>query len=421
MQFPLFEGDRRKMIILILLGLMVREFFSFWTGHPSDFELWVRLGYAMNHGGDPYGVLPPVSGLSFTNVFGNLNQATIAYLPLWPLLTGLIYALYSLIGLNDRFVYYFLLKQPVILGDVALAYLMFSYVSHRKPGSAPFWVLSLWLFSPFTIIISGIWGMFDSIAICLILTSVMSRTQVSKAGWLGLGIFAKSIPIIYAAPTTMKALKDAWALILALAIPAVLSIATFAIMKWPLSTLDATLSSTVRKGGASMSIWDGFFYLNYVGLIPALTPLEYKVLGILWIPILVICTWLAIRHFKTETDYGLIQILLVCTLIFLIFKAQVTEQYALYLFALAAIDVALWSPKRKLLLIGTMSVAMIYLVMNNYFLVRFLSPIYPGFVDFENGLYLTIGPVRYAVNFLAGTAFTFLNVKYLADVVMQRE
>jgi len=68
-----------------------------------------------------------------------------------------------------------------------------------------------------------------------------------------------------------------------------------------------------------------------------------------------------------------------------------------------------------------MSVAMIYLVMNNYFLVRFLSPIYPGFVDFENGLYLTIGPVRYAVNFLAGTAFTFLNVKYLADVVMQRE
>ncbi len=421
MQFAHLEGDHRKMAVLIFSGLMIRELFSFWTGHPTDFELWVRLGYAMNHGGDPYGVLPPVPGLSFANVFGNLNAPTIAYLPFWPLLTGLIYALYSLVGSNDRFVYYFLLKQPVILGDVALAYLMFSYVYHRKPGSASFWVLSLWLFSPFTIIISGIWGMFDSIAICFILASVMSKTQAKKAMWSGLGIFAKSIPIIYAAPTTMKTLKDAWALVLALTIPAALSLVTFAIMKWPISTLNATLASTVRKGGTSMSIWDAFFYLNYIGLIPPLTPLEYRILGILWIPILVVCTWLAIKHFKTETDYGLIQILLVCTLIFLIFKAQVTEQYALYLFTFAAIDVALWNPKRKSLLIGAMSVAMIYLVMNNYFLIRFLSPIYPGFASFENGLYLVIGPVRYAVNFLTGTAFTCLNVKYLADVVKQHQ
>jgi len=421
MQFTFFGGERRKIIILILSGLMIRELFSFWTGHPTDFELWVRLGYAMNHGGDPYGVLPPVPGLSFANVFGNLNAPTIAYLPFWPLLTGLIYVLYSLIGSSNRFVYYFLLKQPVILGDVALAYLMFSYVYHRKPGSSSFWVLSLWLFSPFTIIISGIWGMFDSIAICFILASVMSKTQVRKATWSGLGTFAKSIPIIYAAPTTTKTLKDAWALVLALAIPLVLSLVTFITMRWPISTLDATLASTVRKGGTSMSIWDAFFYLNYIGLIPALTSLEYKILGILWVPILVVCTWLAIKRFKTETDYGLIQILLVCTLIFLIFKAQVTEQYALYLFTFAAIDVGLWNPKRKSLLIGTMSLAMIYLVMNNYFLVRFLSPIYPGFVGFEYGLYLLIGPVRYAVNFLAGTAFTCLNVKYLADVVKQHE
>jgi hypothetical protein len=99
----------------------------------------------------------------------------------------------------------------------------------------------------------------------------------------------------------------------------------------------------------------------------------------------------------------------------------VTEQYALYLFTFAAIDVALWNPKRKSLLIATMSVALIYLVMNNYFLVRFLSPIYPGFFSFESGLYLLIGPLRYAVNFLAGTAFTCLNVKYLADVMKQHE
>jgi len=405
------------MIAPIFAGLAIRELFSFWTGHPTDFELWVRLGYAMNHGGDPYGMLPAVPGLSFANVFGNLNAPTIAYLPFWPLLTGLVYALYSLVGLNDRFIYYFLLKQPVIFGDVGLAYLLFSYVCSRKPGSSSYWVLFFWLFSPFTIIISSIWGMFDGIAICFILASVMSGTQVKKALWTGLGIFAKSIPIIYAAPTTMKTLKDAWALIAALTISAALSLVTFAIMKWPISTINATLASTVEKGGSSMSIWDAFFYLNYIGLIPTLTPLEYRTLGILWVPILVVCTWLAVKRFKIETDYGLNQILLVCTLVFLIFKARVTEQYALYLFTFAAIDVALWNPKRKSLLLGTMSVAMIYLVLNNYFLVRFLSPVYSDFASLENALYSVIGPMRYAVNFLSGTAFTCLNIKYLADVL----
>lgn len=415
---PLGRG-RRKIIAPMFAGFAIRELFSFWTGHPTDFELWVRLGYAMNHGGNPYGTLPPVPGLSFANVFGNLNAPTIAYLPFWPLLTGLTYALYSLIGSNDRFLYYFLLKQPVIFGDVGLAYLLFSYVYSRKPDSSSYWVLSFWLFSPFTIIISSIWGMFDGIAMCFILASVMSKTQVKKVLWTGLGIFAKSIPIIYAARTTMKTLKDAWALIAALTVPAALSLVTFVFMKWPISTVASTLVSTVGKGGWSMSIWDTFFYLNYLGLIPPLTPIEYRGLGLLWVPIMVVCSWLAIKRFHTDTDHGMFQALIVCTLVFLIFKAQVAEQYALYLFALAAIDVVLWNPKRKSLLLGTMSVVMIYLVMNNYFLVRFLSPIYPGFDSFESALYVMIGPIRYAVNFLAGTAFTCLNVKYLVDVLKQ--
>ena len=371
----------------------------------------------MIHGGDPYGVLPPAPGLSFANVFGDMNGPTIAYLPFWPLLTGLVYALYSVSGSNDRFLYYFLLKQPAIIGDVALAVLLFSYVHSRKPGASSFWVLSFWLFSPFVIIISAIWGMFDAIAICLIIASAMSGTQIRKTLYVGLGIFAKSVPVIYAGPITLKRLKGGFALIGALMLPAVLSLVTFVIMKWPISIVASTLASAAAKGGSSMSIWDAFLYLTNLGLIPALSPLEYGALGVLWIPMLVVFTWMAIRRFRIETDYGLFQALIVCTLAFLIFKARVTEQYALYLFALAVIDVTLWNPKRKSLLLGTMSVAMIYLIVNNYFLVRFLSPVYPGFANFENYLYEMIGSARDAVNFLSGTAFTCLNVKYLVDVL----
>jgi hypothetical protein len=165
-----------------------------------------------------------------------------------------------------------------------------------------------------------------------------------------------------------------------------------------------------------MSAWDVVTYLNYLGYLPALSVQVYETLGLLWVPVLLVFTWIAVKRFGTQGEYGLIQSFLVCTLTFLIFKARITEQYALYLFALGAIDVAVWNPARKSTLFATLVVALIYLIVNNYFLVRFLSPVYPGFVSFENSMSLTIGPIRYAATFLTGTAFTCLNIKYLADV-----
>ena len=411
------KSQRARVHFLLLAGLLIREAFSFWTGHPTDFELWVRLGFAMNHGGNPYGVLSAVPGLSFSNAFSYLTAPTIAYLPFWPLVTGAIYALYSLLGFSNRFVYYFLLKQPIIFGDISLAYLLYRYVSSRKEGPVARWVLSFWLFSPFTIILSSIWGMFDSIAMAFVFMSILSTRQVSKSIWAGLGTFAKSIPIIYSIPLTMNRRKDIGALTVAVVIPTVLSAFTFLVMGWPLSTVSATLESAAAKGWWSMSFWDAVFYLNFLGRFPALPQIEYTILGLLWVPAVIIFTALAFKRFQTETDYGLIQVLIVVTLAFLIFKARVAEQYAIYLLALGAVDVALWNPGRKRLLYGTLIVAIIYLILNNYFLVRFLSPIYPGFVNFEGAMYDLIGPIRYALSFLLGTVFTCLNLLYLADVL----
>lgn len=408
---------RQQTAALLLLGFAIREFFSFWTGHPTDFELWVRLGYAVTHGGDPYSVLQAAPGLSFANVFDYANAPTIAYLPFWPLFTGLIYLLYAAVGWDNRFFYYFLLKQPVIFGDVGLAYLMFSFVYSRKTERNALWVLCFWLFSPFTIILSGIWGMFDSIAICLVFLSMTSLGESKKVLWEAVAILAKSIPVIYAAPATMKQLRGFWRALLSISLAALLSLITFLIMRWPLSLATATLGSTAFKGGWSMSAWDVVSYLNYLGYLPALRVQVYETLGLLWVPVLLVFTWIAVKRFGTQGEYGLIQSFLVCTLTFLIFKARITEQYALYLFALGAIDVAVWNRARKSTLFATMVVALIYLIVNNYFLVRFLSPVYPGFVSFENSMSLTIGPIRYAVTFLTGTAFTCLNIKYLVDVL----
>jgi hypothetical protein len=399
-----------------MIGLVIRELFSFWTGHPTDFELWVRLGYAMNHGEDPYGVLGPIPGLSFANVFGYLNMPTIAYLPFWPIITGILYLLYSLIGWNNRFFYYFLLKQPIIFGDVGLAYLMFRYVVSRSTKGAN-WILNFWLFSPFTIIISSIWGMFDAIAICLVFLSVTATDEVKKVLWAGLGIFAKSIPIIYVAPTTMRRPKDWWPPLASIGFAGMLSLTTFIMMGWPFTVVTPAIVSTAIKQGWSMSAWDTLPYLTYLGYLPALNSQISLAISLLWVPAIIAFTWIAIKRFGTKGEYGLIQSLIVCTLAFLIFKAQVTEQYALYLFAFGAVDVGVWTPARRSLLLGTMIVALVYLIVNNYFMVRFLSPVYPGFASYERAINTAIGSIRNAVTFLSGTAFTCLNLKYLTDVL----
>jgi len=273
------------------------------------------------------------------------------------------------------------------------------------------------LFSPFTIILSGIWGMFDSIAMAFVFMSISSTKKSVRSVWVGLGTFVKSIPIIYAAPLTINRRRDAGALAATVAIPTLLSVLTFVVMGWPLSTISATLESAAAKGWWSMSFWDVAFYLNFLGLFPALPQIYYTILGLLWIPAVVIFTIIAFKRYQTNTDYGLIQALIVVTLAFLIFKARVAEQYAIYLLALGAVDVALWNPGRKRLLYGTLIVTILYLILNNYFLVRFLSPIYPGFADFESAMYNLIGPTRYGLSFILGTIFTCLNLLYLADIL----
>jgi len=99
---------------LLLLGLLVREMFSFWTGHPYDLEVWLRNAYFVSHGANPYAAfLPPVPGLSFAY----LNDALpgVGYLPPWPLIVASLFRLYSIVPGVSRFVLYFLLTQPPVL------------------------------------------------------------------------------------------------------------------------------------------------------------------------------------------------------------------------------------------------------------------------------------------------------------------
>src|SRR2546426_8801559 len=108
---------------LLLIGLAIREAFSFWTGHPYDFEVWLRNAYFVSQGANPYtAYFPPVPGLSFT--FLNQSLAGVGYLLVWPLIVAALYRVFAVIAGENRFVLYFLLKQPPVLADVFRGFLI---------------------------------------------------------------------------------------------------------------------------------------------------------------------------------------------------------------------------------------------------------------------------------------------------------
>ncbi|MFI5415650.1 MAG: hypothetical protein ACHQ16_08430, partial [Candidatus Lutacidiplasmatales archaeon] len=184
---------------ILLVGLVIREAFSFWTGHPYDLEVWIRTGYEAAHGTNPYlGAWPAVPGVSF----GYTNQPlySAAYLPFWPDFFGGSYLLWEHVGGGNRFFLYFLLKQGPIAGDLAVALLLYRYV-HRETGSAATAVsaLAFWSLFPYDIMIGSIWGQLDSVTTALLLAVLL--TSEAQAGWRslawGFGIFAKWVTVIY--------------------------------------------------------------------------------------------------------------------------------------------------------------------------------------------------------------------------------
>src|SRR5271155_3275329 len=182
---------------VLLLGLALREALCFWTGQPYDFEAWIRTGYVIGHGADPYSSYwPPVPGLSIAYFDRNLTAAS--YLPFWSLYAGLAYLVYLVFGGGNRFVYYFLLKQGPIAGDVLTAGLLYRLIQRAADDRAlALRAATFWSFFPYAILISAVWGQFDSIAVVVVLASLLVVDPARKNVVYGVGIFVKWVTAMF--------------------------------------------------------------------------------------------------------------------------------------------------------------------------------------------------------------------------------
>jgi Gpi18-like mannosyltransferase len=390
----------------------------FWTGHPFDFEIWVRTGYWVAHGVTPYASMPSAPGLSFAQDFGGGANPAIAYLPFWPLLLGALYKLYVLIGSPSRFVYYFLLKQPVIIADVLVAYFLYEYLDRRGSNKARF-VLKAWLFSPFLIIVSAIWGMFDAIPVLFLIFALTARPGAYRGVWEGLATFAKSIPVIYTIPLSRgpNPLRN---LALSLGIPIVATLITIQLTGWSFSVFSTTVQSAIPTSRLSLSVWEIPFYLNSIGVLPNSDLGFLSWAGYIWVAGVAVATVLSYKWFGYNTERGMVQSILLITLTFLLLRGQVNEQYSLYLFAPALIDVGMWSPQRTRLVLASMSAVTAYHITNVVLLIRYVTPAYANALAVEASIISKINPERNAGLFIEGMVFWVINVIYFYRLYKER-
>jgi hypothetical protein len=160
--------------------------------------------------------------------------------------------------------------------------------------------------------------------------------------------------------------------------------------------------------------------LYYLGAISSSTLAALSWTGYVWIGAVAVATVLAYKWFGFDTERGVVQSLILVTLAFLLTRAQVNEQYALYLFALALIDVAMWSPQRKNLMLASVALLTIAVVTNDVLLIRFLAPVYPQAVSIDLAIIAAFDPQRRALLFVEAMSFGALNIYYFYALYKER-
>lgn len=383
----------------LLVGLAIREILAPWTGHPFDFEIWVRLGVLTQSGANPYSLLPFVSHLSFSPY---LVMTSISYPPLSAFIFAGTFSLYQLLGSPSAFLYYFLLKQPILISDLLVAVFLFRLISLKGETDKAMKIAKFWIYLPFTIIVSAMWGALDPIALLLILMSLYAfeiKKPYLSAGLLGVAIFLKLMPVIFLPlfliNSDLSTTKKATIAAICLAIPLLGTAVPFYVLGWnPSGIYNAVSYQGALPGYGGMGVFNAFSMLS----------IHYNVfsmlLSLVWFPAL-----LASYAYAYVKKANRAETLLITVILFAIFRPTMPEQWAVYPIAFLLL---LGGDETRTHLLAIVGVATAYLVVNNFLLVRFFSPVSLGafnwdqFVDNSSA----ISELRYALLLVLSTFFS---------------
>ena len=104
----------------------------------------------------------------------------------------------------------------------------------------------------------------------------------------------------------------------------------------------------------------------------------------------------------------------------MLLRGVVNEQYSVYLFALALIDVAMWSPQRRKLVLVGIAAVVLFNVTNVLLFIRYVTPILPQALTIEANIVAMINPERNALLILEAMVFWAVELYYFYSLVKER-
>jgi hypothetical protein len=394
----------------LAIGLIIRELLAPWTGHPYDFEIWTRLGYYMQTLSNPYTVLPYVPGLSFAPF---ARTGSISYPPFSAFIFGLIYRAYFLLGSPSRFLYYFLLKQPMVFADIGVAIVLARTIQLTGDTRQAKTAFLVWLYLPLGIVVSSIWGQLDPLSLLLSLLAVyyfLRSKWVPSAVTLGLSIYLKTLPVVFLPVFLLQAqtrprTKLGYSIV-SISIPLLGTLLPIVAFNWGIQGVynNFSFQAAIPRTGA-MS------FLGQVHVLPSLLSLVHPITGIVWMPVL-----LAAYAYIWKRHLPLVQGLLIAILAFSISRPFLPEQWSLYPLALLLLVASQTNLGH---FIGLTVSATGFLLANNNLLVRFFTPV--SVAAFNWDLYAPYQPPYGTVRDLFIVTMSFLYFTESLLILLQRE
>lgn len=330
---------------------IIESFLAAYTGLPYDMQVWFNTGSWMSQG---------------INIY--LPNNHIGYPPLWAFWCLAAYRIYVIFGSNIA-IWRFIIKLPLILSQLALAYALGKFAEPRfdqKTAQKIFFFALTW---SFIIYIGALWGQINVLSALLTFLAFYAVTnQKTKLGALILGaaIALKIFPIItlpafFAYILKKKSKSEAGKFaIYSIAVPVIFTGFVLIIFRWDLLYFLRTVfywtpvfqSNPVQIQGGCMNIWS-FFSLFKIDIS------SFWTLRLIWIPVLAAGSmyWLK-KPQMGEADLNLSIISLY--VLFMITYGWVTEQSFVDPLPFLFLQVMAYRPKKMHLYLLSMITILVF-------------------------------------------------------------
>lgn len=168
-------------ISFLVIGFLLRSVVALFT-ETDDYRVWKTISYYLYY----YGL----------NIFDIYRGYGAVFNIVW-VLDYPIYLFFSEFFKQSIFLERLVIKLPFIVSDVMIGVLIYS-IMLRSGRNIAVKALLLWIFNPYTIWISSIWGMFDSLPTLFTLSSMImmvKRRYFLSGLFLAISVWLKLYPV----------------------------------------------------------------------------------------------------------------------------------------------------------------------------------------------------------------------------------